>query len=462
MSDRFTLALDMGTSSLKCLIADVQGKIHSLTRREVTYFCPEGLATLGREFSPDKLWGSVCDLTRCSLQEAGIQGKEIAAVSATSQREGMVLLNQEGQELYAGPNQDIRALLEGMAMDEAQGADIYSLTGHLPSFLFAAAKLKWLSIHRPDIFNRVHKVLPISSWLTFKLSGEIKSERAALGEVGLLNIRTGDCDDPLFDAMGIPPGVAPSLGGAGDVMGEVRPAVAAATGLREGTPVVLGGPDTQCGLLGMGVFDEGQLGILAGWSAPLQLVTGTAIFDPKRRTWTGCHVVPQRWVLESSTTEAGQSLQWLSSVLEAGYEHASDDAVAPIGERTPLGQDQVAAFLGPRIMNCSKMGLQLGGLLFPVPVGHTDIRKPQLLQAALENLAFAIKGNYLQLREVSGLPISEVWLGGGVANISIFPQLVADTLDLPVQVPATKDASLLGVAICAAVGGGPTEACRRR
>ena len=454
MSEKYVLALDMGTSSLKCLVADLQGRPVALGRREVCYFTPEGLGPLGREFSPDDVWKDICDLIQHSLKEAGLEGGDIAAVSTTSQREGMVFLDQDGRELYAGPNQDIRAFFEGMALDESQGANIYSLTGHLPSFLFAPAKLKWFRNHHPDLYDKVHKALPLNGWLTFKLSGQARCDRSALGEIGLLNVRTGDCDEPLLNGVGVRHELLPALGDASERAGEVSTSAAAATGLREGTPMFLGGPDTQCGLLGMGVIAEGQLGILAGWSAPLQLVTEAPCFDPKRRTWTGCHVVPGRWVLESSAIEGGWALDWLGDILGAEYERCLNNNAVPSENETPLGQGQTIAFLGPRIMDCNRMGLQLGGVLFPVPVGPTGINRGHLLQAALENLAFAIKGNYLQLREVSGLPISDIWLGGGVANKPAFPQLMADTLGMPVHVPEMKDASLLGAAMCAAVGAG--------
>ena len=454
MPKKYLLALDMGSSSLKCLIADLEGKTYALNRQQVTYYCPEGLAPLGREFSPATIWADVCSLIRSCLAEAGIEGKDIAAVSATSQRGGMVLLDEEGRELYAGPNLDTRAFFEGMALDEALGEDLYFSTGHMPSFLFAAAKLSWFRTHAPETFDKVHKILPISGWLTYKLSGQCRSEKSALGEIGLLNIRTGDYASSVLGGSEIDPEVVPALGYAGEVVGGVTSSASAATGLPKGTPVVLGGPDTQCGLLGMGVVEEGQMGVLAGWSAPLQLVTSNAIFDSERRTWTGCHVVPDRWVLESSTTSGGQALQWLSDILGAEYKETFAEEPDISEGATYMGQDQTVAFLGPRIMNCTKLGLQLGGILFPVPVGHTGISRTHLLQGALENLAFAIKGNYLQLQGISGLELSGVWLGGGVANIPAFPRLVADTLGVSVRVPQMKDSSLLGTAMCAAVGAG--------
>ncbi len=454
MSNSYVLSLDMGTSSLKCLIAGMDGSVKALTRKKVTYFSPEGLAPMGKEFSPDEVWQSMCQLSREALHEAGLEGEDIAAVSATSQRGGMVLIDENGRELYAGPNHDVRAFFEGMSIDEVNGKDIYSLTGHLPSFLFAGAKLNWFQEHRPEINDRIHKALPVNDWLTFKLSGQLIAERSSLGESGLLNIRTGGLDHSLLGTLGISPDVLPPVGQAGDTVGEITSQVSTVTGLEEGTPVALGGSDTQCGLLGMGVIEEGHLGVIAGWSAPLQLVTGSPVFDPEMRTWTGCHVVPNRWVLESSTTQAGQSLDWLSDILGEGYGNHREEPCSSISDSSLVNGEQAVAFLGPRIMNCSKMGLQLGGVLFPVPVGHTNMDGHHIRQAALENLAFAIMENYLQLKEVSKLDISEVRLGGGVSNISDFPQLVCDSLSMELKVPHVKDVSLLGVAMCAAVGAG--------
>ena len=454
MSNSYVLALDMGTSSLKCLIAGMDGSVKALTRQKVTYFSPEGLAPMGKEFSPDDIWQSMCQLIRQALCEAGLEGEDIAAVSTTSQRGGMVLLDEKRRELYAGPNQDVRAFFEGMAMDEVKGKDIYSLTGHLPSFLFAGAKLKWFQEHQPDLYDRIYKALPISGWLTFKLSGQLKAEGSALGEIGLLNILSSNPDDSLYETIGVSPEVLPSVGPAGEVVGKITSDTATATGLKKGTPVVLGGPDTQCGLLGMGVIEAGHLGVIAGWSAPLQLVTEAPVFDSQMRTWTGCHMIPNRWVLESSATQAGQSLDWLANILGTSYSNRQEEPISSISDSPLVDGDQAVAFLGPRIMNCSKMSLQLGGLLFPVPIGHTNISGSHLRQSALENLAFAIRGNYLQIKEASKLDVSGVCLGGGVSNIHAFPQLACDCLGMEIQVPDMKDVSLLGAAMCASVGAG--------
>ena len=443
VSARSLMALDMGTSSIKCLIVDTDGVTRAITRREISYDTLEELTPLAREFSPSRIWATACLLIREALDRAGLVAEDIAAISTTSQRQGIVALDRDGSELYAGPNRDVRAFFEGMALDEDHSDEIYAATGHLPSFLFAPAKINWLKAHRPDVVDMVDKVLPISGWLTFKLSGETVCERSAMGEIGLVNVSTGEPEPSWIEDGSLIPGLAT----AGEVVGEVTSLAASETGLPKGLPVVLGGPDTQCGLLGMAVTSPGQLGILTGWSTPLQMVTSEPVFDPQKRTWTGCHLLPGRRVLESNTTEAGGSLDWINRILNTANE--ADDKQT---EDLALGVDQTVAFLGPRIMNCSNMGLRLGGVLFPVPVAQSGLNGSHLYKAALENLAFAIRGNHHQIEEIAGSEISEVRLSGGVTNVPAFPQLIADTLDREVEVPVTRDSSPMGAAICAGVG----------
>ncbi len=442
--------LDLGTSSLKCAVITLEGRCLSTARAPMSYFNPPGLSEIALEFRPDKTWDLACNLIKASLSKAGVKGSDIAAVSATSQRGGIVLLDKGKKELYAGPNKDVRAFFEGMAIDEDHGERVYRLTGHTPSFLFAPARLAWFRANALDTYENTAHILPIGDWARFRLSGEISGERSALTEVGLLPVSDAEPADSVLKLLDINSGLMPPLSRSGEQVGVVSKIAAEASSLAVGTPVVCGGPDTQCGLLGMGIIDPGQLGILVGWSGPLQMVTAAPCIDAEQRTWTGRHIFENRWVVESTTTEAGRSLDWMAETLgfaERGLGFSSKEPDSP-NAYTPL------AFLGPRIMDAKRTGLQMGGLLFPTPAGHTGITGQRLVNAALKNLAFAIRGNAMQLEEVTGQQALGIALGGGVARIEGFAQLVTDALKREVAVPRERDATLMGVAACAAVGSG--------
>ena len=115
--------------------------------------------------------------------------------------------------------------------------------------------------------------MPLGDWLGYKLSGEVRGERSALTEIGLMPIAEDEEPDGLLELVGVDADLLPKLSRAGEQTGEVTDTAARATGLEAGTPLIAGGPDTQVGLLGMGVTEPGEMGVLMGWSGPLQMVT---------------------------------------------------------------------------------------------------------------------------------------------------------------------------------------------
>ena len=203
--------LDLGTSSLKCAVFSCEGRKLATARAPMTYFNPPGLSEIALEFHPDETWALACDLIKECLGKAGLKGSDISAVSTTSQRGGIVLLDGRKKELYAGPNRDVRAFFEGMVIDDELGERVYQLTGHLPSFLFAPARLAWFRANAPDTADKIAHLLPIGDWVRFRLSGEISGERSAVTEVGLLPVSDAEPVDSVFTLLGIDFGLMPPL-----------------------------------------------------------------------------------------------------------------------------------------------------------------------------------------------------------------------------------------------------------
>src|SRR5204863_8650144 len=109
----------------------------------------------------------------------------------------------------------------------------------------------------------------------------------------------------LLERLGCDPSLIPQLIADGAIAGGTT------NGPFSGIPVVHAGADTQCALVGMGALGPRETGVPAGWSAPLQFVTDRPVFDSAKRTWTGLHVVPDRWVIESNAGETGRAWQWI-------------------------------------------------------------------------------------------------------------------------------------------------------
>lgn len=457
MPAKYVLAIDAGTSAVRCLVADFKGHLVSLSHQKWGYRSPDDIAPLGKEFAPEEFWKIVCDCVRQTLKKGDISSGDIVGISTTSQREGVVFLDKDGTELYAGPNIDLRALTDGISIDSKYGKEIYSVTGHLPSFLFAPAKFKWFQSNRSEIYPKIATVLSVDDWLIYRLCGERVSETCSASEIGLIDIRQRRWSNKLQELLALPRGIYPELVAAGSKVGKVTAQAASEIGVKQGIAVAQGAPDAQCGLLGMGVKEKGQVGIVAGWSAPVQMVTAEPVFDSAARTWTSCHPFDGRWILESNLGEAGSAVSWLK---EAMFEQSesSEETVYALMDKLALsvspGADGTSAFLGPSAMDVSHLGLKFGGFLFPTPMSAAGINRAHLVRAAMENLCFAIKANCLQLEEISGLKIREVRLGGGLTKSRCLTQILPAILGMSVSVSEMTDVSTLGAAMCAAVGSG--------
>lgn len=453
MADSHLLALDAGTSGGRCLIVDERGRVVACTSEAWSYQSDPEAGPQSREFSADAFWSVLSTLVRRALAEAGLKADCIAGVSAASQRQALVFLDGQGREVYAGPNQDVRALTEGLALEAKHGERLYASSGHWPAFMMAPARLLWLRGNRPDLFERVATVLTLADWVLYRLTGELVGERSLAGEAGIVDITRRDRDEDMWRQMGLDSGLLPPLVSSGERVGAITRAAAAETGLAAGTPVYAGGPDSQCGLAALGAWRQGDTAAVVGWSGAVQMVTAEPVIDPARHTWAGLHLGEGLWVAESNVGEAGGLWQWWVDMLVGQGPEALAEADQIAGRALP-GSGDVLAFLGAAPLSARLLGARLGGLLFPVPLVLKRPSRDSLLRAVLENVAFALRGSLETLETVTGVSTAEVRLGGGMSRSATFVRLLADVIGRPVCVGEVAEASALGAAMCAAVGAG--------
>jgi autoinducer 2 (AI-2) kinase len=379
MIAKYVLALDAGTSAIRCLVFNLHGQLISACRQSYSYRCPAEIAPLGKEFDPAELWKATCDCIAGAIRSAKISPQAIAGISATSQREGVVFLDKAGLELYAGPNIDLRAVTEGLVLDNHFAEKIYRITGHLPSLMFAPARLNWFRRNRPELYSNIRTVLPISNWLAYRLCGVKAGEICSLVEVGLADADRRRYSSELLELLDIPSAILPELIPSGLPLGAVTAKASEETGIAEGTPVVQGAPDSHCGLIAMGIMNEGQAGIISGWSSPLQMVTAKPVFASDRNIWTDCHISSDRWILESNPGESGHALEWVRERLfyhNGGSIDETYTVMDKLALSSSIGAEGVLAFTGPEAMNTGNLSLRWGGFIFPIPFSATILKAP--------------------------------------------------------------------------------------
>ena len=436
MADGAVVVVDAGSSGPRCLVFDEAGRVVGSSSGAWRYDEPAEGPVLAREFHLPTLWPALCTLVRSALREASVPASRIGAVAVTGQRQAVVFLNGEGRELYAGPNLDLRAVFEGAQLD-AEEAE-----GRRPSMLFAHAKLRWFREHRPDAYAGISRVLTLPDWIAWRLTGELAAEPSLAAEAGLLDVHTGEWRSRPFKEAGTDPGAVRLLA-PGEFAGAVRADAARATGLAEGVPVCVAGPDTQCGLLGMGVADAGEVGVVAGWSAPLQMVTEAPSPTPEGDAWTGLFLEGGKGVLECNAGDLGNQQRWLAEML-FGDAHEGFKAMNALAAAAPAGAHGTTALFGHPRMGTAAVGMRTGGILFPAPVTFSEIGRGHVVRAQMESAAFTIRANLEQLERAAGIRARVVRLGGGMTRMPVLGEIVAAVLGRQIGVSVSANVSALG------------------
>lgn len=451
------VTLDAGTGSGRCMAFDAAGRVLAAAQEPFTYHLfehPTLPMVRGCDLDPDAFWAA---LARCTRRVVGAlpAAARIRGVVATSQREGCVFADAEGAVLYAGPNLDGRAVLEGLELEARLGADrLHAITGHAPPYIFAAARYVWF--RRQPEARRLAMVFMLNDWITYRLSGERTAEHSSAAESFLYDVTACAWSDTLVTAVELPAAALSPLRCAGAEAGRVTSAAAAATGLPEGTPVFVGGADTEMALLGSGVVAPGDVGVVMGTTMPLQMVLEEPLLDPDGSLWTSPFVVPGRWVLESNAGDTGGAYRWLLGLLLGGTDAAAHAEAERLMRAAPGGPQRSICHLGPVVFGLKHMNpFHPAGLLFRFPL--LDLDRPnraELLRAFADSVAFAVRGNLEQLERVSGRRPAVVRLSGGLTRVGVLPPLVATVLGRPVEVAAVPESASLGCAIVAAASAG--------
>ncbi len=455
---RYLLAIDAGTGSCRAVLFDERARQVGVALREWAHRTPPGVPG-GQDFDVLAGWDLICACVRDVLTFAGVAAGEVAAVSTTSMREGIVVYDGEGREIWACPNVDSRATREAEDLVRSGEAErIYALSGDWVS-ITSPARLRWLAAHRPDVLERAAGVGLLSDWIVYRLSGVRVTEPSCGSSSGMFDLAKRRWSPEIAGMCGLDEAVLPAVHEPGTRVGGVTAGAAERTGLRAGTPVVTGGADTQLGLAGAGVR-AGELAVVGGTFWQTTVVLDEPVVDPGRRLRTLCHAVPDQWMLEGIGFYSGMSMRWLrdafcdAEVTAATVRGVDPYVVMEEGARTiPPGSNGVVAVLS-NVMNARRWVHASPSFLQFDLANPAGTGRAACVRAVEEASAYVARAHRDLITEITGLTFDEVLFTGGAGKGTLWPQIMADVLATPVAVPVVTESSALGAALAAGVGVG--------
>jgi autoinducer-2 kinase len=471
MSGRYLLAIDAGTGSCRAVLFTEAGTQAAAGQREWTHREPHGVPG-GQDFDVHAGWQAIAACVQDALRAADATGADVAAVAATSMREGMVLYDADGREIWACPNVDSRAAAEAEELiREGAAGKIYAEAGDWVS-ITAPARLRWLARHQPGILSATASLGMLSDWIVGRLTGQHVTEPSCGSSSGMFTLASRRWSPSIPAMCGLPAAVLPPVVDPGTVVGEVTRAAAEVTGLRPGTPVTAGGADTQLGLLGAGA-ERDEYTVVAGTFWQNTVLLADPLVDPEARLRTLCHVVPGEWMLEGIGFYCGMSMRWFRDAFcDAEIALARSRGVDPYAVMEEAAAGALAGgviAIMSNVMNAKRWAHASPSFLQFDLADPATSGRGACVRAIEEAAAYVARGHRDIITGLTGLRFGEVVFTGGAAKGRLWPQIMADVLGVPVHIPAVTESSALGAAICAGVGAGvysnllePRPSLRRR
>lgn len=454
MNTRYLMAIDVGGGSGRCLLMDPETGAIDTAKRNWTHPVAAGTGGLGFSINTGDILKKLGEASREVLARAHTSPERIIGIAISGMRNTTVILDSDHNVLLATPNRDARALGEAMVLGAERGKEVHAIAGHWPTPLFLGTRLIWMKSHTPDIFNRASVAVTVTDWLAFILSGNMVAERSQAGESLLYDLQRREWADDLIASLGLPRSLFPPLVDSGTRIGALTRESADLLGLVPGIPVAAGGADTQCGLLGAGAIHDGDLAVIAGTTMPLQLVTDKLILDESGRLWSGQHVVPGKYVLESNGLVTGEVIDWFARLL---YPDSPEPTLSLFAEAvTSLpGAGNVYSTFAAALFDGRSVSFPIGNLTFSHMItGDASQSRRHVARALVEGIAYSVRANLEQLVAVSGKNIPVMRVAGGMSQSPLFSQIVANVTGAAVLVPPTVEVTSVGAAVLAGAGAG--------
>ncbi|MCL2832540.1 MAG: xylulokinase [Treponema sp.] len=452
----YILAHDLGTTGNKATLFTVKGELKSSVLYEYPVSYPhDGWV----EQDPQDFWKAVCMSTGQLLEKAGIPAGDVAAICFSGQMMGCLPVDAKGSPLrpmiiWA----DTRAEKQAGQMEERLGMEyVYKTTGHRISASYSAAKLLWVRANEEDIYGRTAKMLHAKDYIIFKLTGNYVTDYSDASGTNLFDLVNKKWDEKILNELNIPASLLPEPHPSSDTAGGISAQAARETGLREGTPVIIGGGDGSCACVGAGVVSKGSAYNVLGSSSWISLASKAPVYDPQMRTFTWVHLDPSLYTPCGTMQAAGYSYNWYKNTLcgeeisrglqnsENPYKYIDCDVLlSPPGAN---GLIYLPYLLGER---SPRWDINARGALLGLSVSTV---KGDISRAILEGVAFNLKIILNILEQNSPGSIGGITIIGGGAKGDVWLQILADVWQKELTVPVLREeATSLGAAVCGGVG----------
>ena len=445
-ADTLLLGIDLGAGSLKASLIHLDGLLAGEASHPVSTLAPKPGWS---EQDPAEWWRAICVAVPAALAQAGGDASRIAALSFSAGAHTQVLEDRDGNVIRPAILwNDQRSGPQTKALRDRADDRIVEIGFNRANPTWTLPQMLWLKEHEPAAFARVHRLYLAKDWLRSRFTGTFETD--TIDAVGALmaDARTLTWSRELCELIGWDMATLPPIVAATARTGTVTEEAARQTGLKAGTPVICGTSDTAVETYGAGMMRPGLGVAKLATAATVSVLSPHAV--PHKELINYPHVIPDHWYVITATNSCASAHKWLRDTF---FRREGEDGQAAFGAMeaaaATVGAGSEGLFFHPYLNGersphwDPNLRADFVGIGFNHGAGH-------FVRALYEGISYSLR-DCLEVLRANGLGFDTARLTGGGARSAIWRQILADVLNVKVELPAVADASF-GAALLAGVG----------
>ena len=437
----YFIGVDLGTSAVKLLLMEESGKICNIVSKEYPLFFPHpGWSEQNPEDWYTQSMAGMKELTE------GIDRSQVAGISFGGQMHGLVTLDDQDQVIRPAILwNDGRTSEETDYLNNVIGKDKLSqYTANIAFAGFTAPKILWMKKNEPEKFAKVVKIMLPKDYLAYRLSGSFCTDVSDASGMLLLDVKNRCWSKEMLEICGVKEEQLPKVYESWEVVGTLKPEVAKELGFSENVKVIAGAGDNAAAAVGTGTVGDGQCNISLGTSGTVFISSKNFGVDENNALHSFCHADGSYHLMGCMLSAASCNKWWVEEIL------GTKDFAAEQAPITKLGENHV--YFLPYLMGerSPHNDPDARGVFFGMSM---DTSRADMTQAVLEGVAFALRDS-LEVAKSLGIKIERTKICGGGAKSPLWKKIIANVMNIKVDVLEVEEGPSLGGAMLAAVGCG--------
>ena len=437
----YYIGVDLGTSAVKLLLMEESGKIEKIVSREYPLYFPHpGWSEQNPEDWMKEAMAGIKELT------SEIDRSQVAGIGCGGQMHGLVTLDAEDHVIRPAILwNDGRTGAETEYLNTVIGKDRLSqYTANIAFAGFTAPKILWMKKNEPENFAKVKKIMLPKDYLAYCMTGSFCTDLSDASGMLLLDVKNRCWSKEMLEICGITEEQLPKLYESWQVVGTLKPEIASELGLSADVKFVAGAGDNAAAAVGTGTVGDGQCNISLGTSGTVFISSKDFGVDENNALHSFDHADGRYHLMGCMLSAASCNKWWSEEIL-----HTKDFAKEQEGI-VKLGENQV--FFLPYLMGerSPHNNPDARAVFFGMSM---DTTREEMTQAVLEGVAFGLRDS-LEVARSLGIKIERTKICGGGAKSPLWKKIIANVMNLKVDVPAVEEGPSMGGAMLAAVGCG--------